>query len=496
VRLPLRHLNWRSQSRPLRSIDSLFVELVPDQVSSLSRPTSAAGADDVAGRRSESPAPKRERRHQIPGLRSTPYLKIYLLRCDDSDTYKSSARKQVRDWIKSHSNIPKKSSKAGSENHDASEWLIIHVAPIEGGSSWPSKALTSVLEKLRSDFNSSSKSAVDRVAQIPFAGDFQVQGATSDAVPAGLARDQFITDSNRAWETLLQRFKTLILASFDQRVRQYEEDIREKGAQRNIPGWNFCTFFMFKEGLAMGFENVGLLDDALMGYDELSVELLTAIRDQNEKVAAGQNTTLFRESTQDLFEQAEAAWIGSTASSPRRKNLHKLSTSFLDAEEKPYRELIMANNISVFDFRCYVFVRQMGVLLRIANSSSAKVLHSNERGAADPATLAEICRRAVSFVASTSRTVRQDLRSSFQSKSDDEQDLSRMRYDIIENLVASWTYGTAQQILAQTDDASLSQEIALPQGTGGERDDRRFSSIPTISAPSNTQSRPGHSVSR
>ena len=139
--LPLRNLHWNSSSRPLRSISSLHVELiparggasysgqedaVPTQTSSINRDF---GRAQQAGPRSrQSAESKKERRHQIPGLRQTPYLKIYLLRCDDTETYKNVSRKLLRDWVRSHTpSIQSSASINKVDNHDAFEWLIIHV---------------------------------------------------------------------------------------------------------------------------------------------------------------------------------------------------------------------------------------------------------------------------------------------------------------------------------------------------------------------------------
>lgn len=118
------------------------------------------------------------RRHQIPGLRQTPYLKIYFLRCDDNESYKATARKALRDWIKAHASTPQAGASAASnqEKHDAFEWLIVHVVQDGDGkekaapaSKW-GRSTTTVLEKIKADFNGSSKSAVDRVAQLRLPG--------------------------------------------------------------------------------------------------------------------------------------------------------------------------------------------------------------------------------------------------------------------------------------------------------------------------------------
>ena len=145
-RLPLRDLHWQSHAGPVRSINTLHVELVPAGTDTNAEAPVTAGtlkSDDGfhtslgAGRAAstdqvDSIAGRTEkRRHQIPGLRRTPYLKVLLVRCDDNDTYKSSTRAEIREWIKKHTIPPSQSSSktaaSKQENHDAFEWLIIHV---------------------------------------------------------------------------------------------------------------------------------------------------------------------------------------------------------------------------------------------------------------------------------------------------------------------------------------------------------------------------------
>ncbi|KAI9785522.1 MAG: hypothetical protein M1839_009263 [Geoglossum umbratile] len=534
-RLPLHNLHWKSPSRPLRSISSLHVDLVPYgqlQQRPQSPPGVMLGAKSEesiqgigdalartqsirlsAGELGTTPSPVKERRHQIPGLRRTPYLKVFFLRCDDTDTYKVTARKQLREWIKEHATSPSQSttSVSGQENHDAFEWLIVHVVlpntaaatqPHTPGSSgngtgsgtekapgtsrWPGRGTTSILDKIRSDFNGSSKSTKDRVAQIRVQ---KVPELSALPTPSGEApRDQ-----GNAWSDLISKFKSLILTSFDLRVGQYEEDIREKDAQRNLPGWNFCTFFVLKEGLARGFESVGLVEDALVGYDELAVGLDTAIREQGR--GEGQTGT-FLAHTEDLWQQAEAARSftrkSTAASIPEENEAERAGTDlsegdvfaspFLSAIRKPYRDLILSNNISVFDFRCYIFARQLCLLLRLGNAlSSRSGLMAKLRthpategseysfsdnglgdtgggGSEDPITLATVCKRGIEFITSVSRIMRSDLWNAYHAKlggsarstdkesSDNGRDIGR----IIDDLVSSWTFSLTQQILAET----------------------------------------------
>jgi len=80
------------------------------------------------------------------------------------------------------------------------------------------------------------------------------------------------------WQDIFSKIKECVLQSFDSRVLHYEEDIRKMDLQRNLPGWNYCTFFILKEGLAQSFEHMLLLEDALIQYDELEASFFQLLR--------------------------------------------------------------------------------------------------------------------------------------------------------------------------------------------------------------------------
>lgn len=442
-KLPLKNLHWKSPSRPVRSIESLRIGFVP------------AAQQESAERKSSSdtaPGAIPHRRHQIPGLRQTPYLKIYLLRCDDNDTYKATARKAVREWIKTQASTPQANTSStttsSQEKHDAFEWLIVHVVQDGDGaekaattSKWGQRT-TSVLEKLKADFNGSSKTAVDRVAQLrlPKPGTSQKSPELADQI-----------------EDLVEKMKNAILASFDLRVAQYEEDIKEKDSQRSLPGWNFCTFFILKEGLARGFENVGLFEDALVGYDELAVGLDTAIHEQLQGSGDQHGSALLAHS-KDWNEMAKKALesVSEGGNDPTDEGEGELApipeidpSDFpFDSTKKPYREMILASDISIFDFRTYVFSRQLTLLLRAARAPS--VVNQDEESAKKEKKpenlmlLSEVCERASEFIALAARTLRCDLEYGLADVD------NAAKAEVINNLVSSWTYAAASQILSQT----------------------------------------------
>ena len=460
--------------------------------------------------------PLKERRHQIPGLRQTPYLKVYLLRCDDNETYKSSSRKLLREWIKTATPPSTSGSSNAQENHDAFEWMIVHVAVPSsiaastgsgaqggpygtaterqgGGPRWPGKGPTTVYEKTRADFNSSAKLSLDRVGQIRL----HETDVPPHLVPGAARTKETLSDDGQqdretAWSDLIAKLRSLILASFDRRVAQYEEDIRQRDAQRHLPGWNFCTFFILKEGLARGFESVGLLEDALVGYDELAAGLDAVAREAVSEDGEIRGS-IFLHYSEDLRHRAESG----RASMQRKKqqadaagsddaadeeDVNEESTVVvpLDDTMKRYRDLILSNQISLFDFRCYLFARQMSLLLRQANAISSpsrlraklmaetELLSSGSNAAddnndpaagnsstADPedlVVLAELCRRAVEFLPSAARVLRADLENGFKQSEQSESDsIAR----VIENMLYSWMFSASRQILAETSTKAL-----------------------------------------
>ncbi len=529
VRLPLTNLHWESHAGPLRSIKSLHVDLVPTNETAAStsttylsrvKSTESAGsaddgfrtqplgkpADDQVGRDSQATTsgvlPKGQR-HQIPGLRQTPYLKIFLLRCDDNETYKASAKKQVKEWIKAHTPPTQSSAKQkAQENHDAFEYLILHViVPNTAAAMQPrtsTKGSGTILDKLKSDFNGTSKTSSDRVAQIRIGINdvpYNMLPRVVPVIPGSNPYTESPQEHDASWQDLMAKMKSLILDSFDMRVSQYEEDIREKDAQRALPGWNFCTFFVLKEGLARGFESVGLVEDSLVGYDELAVGLDAIIREQAVLGGGPAHGGSFLPYTEDL-----ANHLTDSKKRIRAENGHNtedteeavdlqtdsISTQeqdeiLLSADRKPYRELILENKISIFEFKCYLFARQLALLLRMGNAVSSREellaklqearetallgvaarhppVQQNEEGE-NLSILSDICRRSVDFLANICRIMRDDLMAAEaqSSKKGDAQALAdqSITTQAIDNIISSFSFTISQQILAQTATRSL-----------------------------------------
>ncbi|GAM86131.1 hypothetical protein ANO11243_041420 [Dothideomycetidae sp. 11243] len=311
---------------------------------------------------------------------------------------------------------------------------------------WATKGTTTVFDKLRSDFPPATKGASEKVAQIRLSRDNVPQSfLPSIVVPSDLV--ETAQELSNAWHDLVAKFKTLILQSFDRRVSQYEDDIREKEAQRALPGWNFCTFFTLKENLARGFESVGLVEDALAIYDELEAGL---------ESSAGNNSTILGDMASLRSELSELA-----SSSEEQQNLpggHEhimeiLATPF-DLSRHDFRTLIVSSTISLFDFHTYIFARQRTLIYRLGlfepltSPDAARLSRDSaiQRPRSDEQLIhiAEVCQRAASYISTNARTLRKELESATESS-------DQAKYEtIVHNIAAAWGFTMSKKILAET----------------------------------------------
>ncbi len=130
------------------------------------------------------------------------------------------------------------------------------------------------------------------------------------------------------------RIKDLVFSNISSQIIQYEEDARRLEQQRLIPGWNYCQYFILKEALSFTFEVLTMYEDVLVQYDELEA-------------------TFF----QTLYEQG-APWFkkfGGNEAGDDNPNIFDLS-------QKNYRDRIIQNSVSIYDFRMYLFSRQIRLL--------------------------------------------------------------------------------------------------------------------------------------
>ncbi|KAF8983315.1 hypothetical protein BGZ46_010513, partial [Entomortierella lignicola] len=331
ARLPLRNLVWKpSNNRAKRNIAMLDVEF---------KRYSAESAKNLPP----------------VTLLQNPYLNLYFVNCEENETYKSTVRQKIRDWIQL---VTSKKNQ---------EWLIVHISSQENVRA--AKFLrASVLDRIKADFNTGKR---DRVAQVRMA-------------------DTEMSEME-LWADFTEKMKDGIVSSFDQNVLTFEEDIRRLDSQRQMPGWNYCTFFILKEGLTNAYEMMNLHEEALMQYDELEASFFQILRDN------------------------ALTWYGKFGGMQEGDN----DANLLDINRKPYRDLIIQNTISVFDFRTYLFGRQCNLLFRLRRP-------------------VEICHRALIFIPSFARTVREHV------------------LNLTENFLESWIYSACMSIVNECDESVLS----------------------------------------
>ncbi|KDQ16168.1 hypothetical protein BOTBODRAFT_65084 [Botryobasidium botryosum FD-172 SS1] len=245
---------------------------------------------------------REEQFSQIPTtLVEKPLLNIYMATCEDNETYKVLVRRQIKDWL------------TIATNRRNQEWLVVLlVRPDEKQASGKRlfQIKGSIIDKIRADINTGKR---DRCVQLTW----------SPGV-----------DDPTAWTDLISKMKEGIMSTFDAGVALREEEVKRSESQRTMPGWNFCTFFTLKESLASSFEAMNLLEDAQIQYDELEATFL-----------------------QVLKENATSPFTYLGGDSPFDD-----SAPLLSITKKPYRDLILTNSISLFDFRIYLLARQCSVL--------------------------------------------------------------------------------------------------------------------------------------
>lgn len=115
-----------------------------------------------------------------------------------------------------------------------------------------------------------------------------------------------------------------------------------------------------QESVASSLEGMNLYEDALQQYYELEATFSQVLREKN------------------------MSWFGTLITPMPTDD----SVPLLSVTKKPYRDLILANTISVFDFRVYLLARQCALLSKIGD-------------------MEELCRKAASFLSTFARTLRE-----------------------------------------------------------------------------------------
>ncbi|SPO32069.1 related to TRS130 - subunit of the TRAPP complex of the cis-Golgi [Ustilago trichophora] len=374
------------------------------------------------------------------GLLDRPFVHLYLVVCEDSEHYRTTVRNEIRSWISSLSFFhakqaapPSSSASVGTPTLASSsrtslglgsfrsgtppvrsetpptavaaatgtssgpntptnqgvapkstgaslptgptepEYLIVLITPPEGagitGLAGPgaasaeaktamgrfmNKSKGNVLEKARADFNTSKKEHVVQLSRLP----------PVPAVPLG--RSGLHSMDPTIWAELLTKMREAASSTFTTTIEAQEEEITRCGITRGQQGWDFCSYFLSKDSLARTLEAVGLKDDAVGQYEDLEIVFAQAM--QNGAVSF--------------------ARVGGD-------DANDDSLPLLDVTKKPYADLIRKKEISLFDFRCYLFARKSALLGKMGR-------------------VAAVMREAPLFISAVGRMLRRNKRLSSQ----------------------------------------------------------------------------------
>nr|XP_018266801.1 uncharacterized protein I303_00779 [Kwoniella dejecticola CBS 10117]OBR88959.1 hypothetical protein I303_00779 [Kwoniella dejecticola CBS 10117] len=301
-----------------------------------------------------------------------PLVNLCLIVCEDGEVYKNQTRNFIRDWL----------SLLAARRHPHAPFIVLVNPPAPGGQAGSSSSGKSVwgkdkgvLGKLKTDFNVGKR---DRCVQLNLP-----QPGTND--PA-------------AWPELINKLKESLVSAFDSAIIEREEEVKRGESQRLNVGWNFCTWFLLKESLANSFEAVNLPEDSLIIYEELEASFFQVLKEQN------------------------LSWFGISKLGATHHGDDSLP--ILDISQKPYRELIRNSQISIFDFRIYLFARQGQLLGKLGR-------------------ITEVAKRGQWFVASLTRRLREAESS------------------LAEHFIESWTYTACMDIVSRCDQWS---RIDRPNG--------------------------------
>ncbi|KAJ2119378.1 hypothetical protein IW147_005925 [Coemansia sp. RSA 720] len=221
-------------------------------------------------------------------------LHVYLVALSDaeSDTRKAEVRARAKAW---------------SARQKSTSWLVVLVTNSEPLTQGP-KFLgmrTTLLDRLRSDIGRKDS---DHIVHLQHT---QVE----------------------SWNALFLAIRDRAVQGLEARVTLLADEIRRMDANRMLPGWNYCKFFVTKERLADLYAALDLWDAALAQYDEL-------------------------EAVYEQLPHAQAAWF-------TEFGMCDDFTDLLNVHKKPYRQQLAHNTITQFDFCVYLCGQQLRLLVKM-----------------------------------------------------------------------------------------------------------------------------------
>ncbi|KAJ2746038.1 hypothetical protein GGI20_001665 [Coemansia sp. BCRC 34301] len=231
-------------------------------------------------------------------------LNIYLLESDsDIDTYKAVIKARVKAWV------GRVSQRKGEG------WMVVYAASEEEVQRMSNNKFlsmrTTVFDRLKSDF----------------------QGKKDSGEHVVLLQASAV----ESWNKVFLAMRSHVVSVLEERVLGLADDVRRMDANRMLPGWNYCKFFVVKEGVVRLYRLMGLADEALAQYDELEAVFLQLLGAQRLSWFSAFGGAAFGDDYSDV----------------------------LDTDKRDYGRRLVDTTISLFDLRMYLFGRQAQLLVAL-----------------------------------------------------------------------------------------------------------------------------------
>lgn len=155
---------------------------------------------------------------------------------------------------------------------------------------------------------------------------------------------KFENKATESFRSMCVRMKHLMLSGYNKNIIKFEEIIRARREERNQPQWNFIKYFVLQEQLAFVLEMLSLYSDALVQYDELDAMFNLFIHNS----IYGEKPTWM-----NVFEQQPL-------NSLRGITMCKKDMAVV-------RQKIIEDNVTIIEFRNYIFQRQCMLLNAMEN---------------------------------------------------------------------------------------------------------------------------------
>lgn len=170
------------------------------------------------------------------------------------------------------------------------------------------------------------------------------------------------------WNDFIDKIKDGVLTSYTNQLIQFDEDSRRLDLVRLLPGWNYCQYFLlkvcfskfelFKEGLASAHELMTLYDDSLAIY--VNMFTLAFTRRMSLSIISFKQFRVIQYKFCSREIETGVPWFGTFGGTEQDDS----TADLVNISRKPYREKFQTNTLTLFDFRIYLFTRQIQLLYK------------------------------------------------------------------------------------------------------------------------------------